>query len=291
MSNSQRPTNSASSFASAPCRLRQPWTILLAGVIAFWAATPVAPVHADDDEGTWAGTDFPDQASVHPTPGTTVSEAQVYKDSNGRYYMVSLVNHRYDTFYFSKGATVHWINNGVAGQGVQPAPPPGSPGDQFDNGIKDFLLREIPGLTPQTPGVGTSLFALELPSALQLLGNSAQLWGDLSPLTKTEGVIGLDQGSSLLSIVGSSTPDGLTPVLYQYNPETTGFSISLTNPEEISFDPGSTYLPPVQSTDYMVTGAAVPEPTSLILLLGGCAGVWARLAWRNRGKAPVVAYK
>jgi hypothetical protein len=272
MSNSQRPTSSASSLASTSRRRGPPWAVMLAGVMVSWAATSPTPVHADDDLGTWTGNDLPDGGSTSPSGGKSY---HVFKDSHGKYYL-SNPDHGINRAYLIRGTTVHWSNNGVAGQGVQPAPPPGSPADQFDKGINDFIIKEIPGLTPMAPGVGTNLFSLELTPALRSLGDSAQLWGALSPSTSTNGMIGLDQGSSLLSVLGSSTPDGLTPVLYQFNPEITGFNLTLSGTNELSFDAGNTYVPPQQGTEYLISGSAVPEPASFVLMLGGIAlvGVW-----------------
>jgi PEP-CTERM motif len=287
MGSPQRPTNSASSLAATSRRRGPPWAVLLAGVMVSWAATSPAPVHADEDLGTWTGNDLPDGVSTSPSGDKSY---HVFKDSHGKYYL-SNPAHGINRAYMIKGTTVHWSNNGVAGQGVQPAPPPGSPADQFDKGINDFIIKEIPGLTPMAPGVGTNLFSLELSPALRSLGDGAQLWGELSPSTSTNGVIGLDQGASLLSVLGSSTPDGLTPVLYQFNPEMIGFNLTLSGTNELTFDSGNTYVPPQQGADYLISGSAVPEPASFILMLGGIAvvGAWLMRGDRLRRKTSALA--
>jgi hypothetical protein len=149
-----------------------------------------------------------------------------------------------------------------------------------------FIRREIPLLVPQSPSVGTAFYSLALPSYLESLGNRAQLFGSVSPFFTANGVVGFEQGSSLLSILGSSTLDGLTPELFQYNPETIGFSFTQVDSSEFAFVSGSTFVPSSRGTFGEISGSAVPEPTSLIPMVGGIAGVatWLVLMTRARRK-------
>jgi hypothetical protein len=286
--NNSRPlTNPEFGPSAVHRRLGPSWAALLVGVMVAWAATASSPAHADDEDlGKWNGTT--DKDGTHKKPQGNV-QGEVYKTKDGKIYIRATdpKTGSHVDVYAKSGSTTNYTKGGVGRSSIQPDAPPGSPLDQFDTGIKPFIIHEIAGLTPQTPGVGTSFFPLELTAVLKSQGDSANLFG--VDTTSTRGVIGFDQESNLLSVLGSTTADGLTPVLYQYDPNTTGLSydFSLTDSGAVTFDSGTTYVPPFQGPDYVIASNSVPEPGSWIMLLG-VAGTGACLRWGSRGKAVVA---
>jgi hypothetical protein len=268
-----RPVNLATSSIPVRRRLRHRLGALLAAAIALWMVSGPRCVYADDELGSWTATY--DKNGTAKTP-KHFGQGKVFKDAKGHYYIKFTSGGR--VMSLEPGSVTSWDGNNP-GNATQTNTTPAQ--QSFDNDLQNFIHLEIAGLTPAAPAVGTSFFPLELTPSLQSQGDAAQLWGDQSPFFSTNGVIGLEQGSSLLSILGSSTADGLSPVLYQYEPNVAGLSFSFASSLQVTLDTGSTYVPTVQSTDYVVT-ATTPEPGTLLWALVGFAWTGGWLAWEAR---------
>ncbi len=283
------------------------WSAVFAGLVILLAAMAPARLCAQDNPDTYLGvvlqTDLPDPHPGVPggNHGTIVEPGKgetdkLYKGKDGRLYIevYDSQGKLVGTVTPPTGSVVSYTSTkGQVGLGAyqNPVVKPDSPPGQFDRDVDLFIRREIPLLTPQSPSVGTAFYSLALPSYLESLGNRAQLFGSVSPFFTTNGVVGFEQGSSLLSILGSSTPDGLTPELFQYNSGTIGFSLSQIDSNEFAFASRSTFVPNSRGTFGLISGSAVPEPTSFIPMLGGIAGVgvWIVLRARARRKKLLVA--
>jgi hypothetical protein len=255
-------------------------SIVLIATTAFLAASPI--LSADDTNlGTWTGTTDKNGTKKDPADFGKDALWEVFENDKGEVYIrrpKTGPNDPVRSITPEPGSTTNYVKGNVAGASTQPAPAPGSPRDGFDMGIKGFIIDEISRLTPQTPGVGTSFYQLALTPSLEALGNNADLWGSLSPITSTDGVVGFDQVTGHLSVLGSSTADGLTPIRYDYDPTVTGlaFEFGGTQLLQVNFIAGDVYTPTTFSTDYVVTGRMVPEPSTLFLTLSGtaAAGIW-----------------
>jgi hypothetical protein len=295
------------SLAFRPSAMRRwavsSWGAVFAGLVIFLTAMapsrlyaqpgpPPPPPAADQDLGQWIETDAPTdhgtfsggQDAKRPKPGTT---GEVYKRPDGELYIKTHINGDPPGFFGTitippRSLVIFKSATDPMDEAVQPATKPDSVPGQFDRDVDSLIRREIHLLTPQSPSVGTAFYSLALPSYLEALGNRAELWGSTSPFVSTNGVVGFEQGSSLLSILGSSTANGLTPELFQYNPETTGLSLSVIGSHEFVFASGSTYVPSFRGTYNEISGSSIPEPTSLIPMLGGMAGVGAWVVLRAR---------
>jgi len=142
--------------------------------------------------------------------------------------------------------------------------------DNFHRDVNSFVNKEITLLAANSPTSGASFFPLNLPTALATEGDSSGMWED--SFTKTFGVVGFERVSNDLSLLGSSTPDGGTPVVYSFDASTENWVIDAYGGSEFTFaDSGITH----PGGDFAVGWAfgTTPEPSALFLFGSGVLGL------------------
>jgi hypothetical protein len=149
---------------------------------------------------------------------------------------------------------------------------------QIKQEIEDFLKTLdslldslIDALTAISPTPETEIYALGLSDTIVSAGNEAKIFGDSDALIN--GMFGFSQESGISSIIGSSTADGFTPVLFEYTPSINEFDFVLNDsPNDpvltLIFGVGETYSPIEVGNEFIITGR-VPEPDSILLMLIG----------------------
>jgi len=143
--------------------------------------------------------------------------------------------------------------------------------DNFHNDVDSFVGREIALVPEDSPSSGASFFPLNLPTALAAEGDSSGVWQDT--FTKTFGVVGFERVSDQMSLLGSSTADGNTPVVYTFDDTTQSWVLNVVGDgSELTFADGGVTHPGMDFTSGWVFGAT-PEPSNLILLGSGILGV------------------
>jgi len=143
--------------------------------------------------------------------------------------------------------------------------------DNFHNDVDSFVGRQIASLPTNSPSSGASFFPLNLPTALDAEGDSSGVWQDT--FTKTFGVVGFERVSDQMSLLGSSTADGNTPVVYTFDDATQSWVLNVVGAgSEFTFADGGVTHPGMDFTTGWVFGAT-PEPSTLILLGSGILGV------------------
>jgi hypothetical protein len=92
----------------------------------------------------------------------------------------------------------------------------------------------------------------------------------LDPSIYSLGVVLFQQDAAMASILGSSTPDGLTPIDYTFDPSLANFSAQLQSDSSFMLDSGPP-VPFVQGASEIVTGTQAPEPGTWTMLVAGAA--------------------
>jgi hypothetical protein len=142
--------------------------------------------------------------------------------------------------------------------------------DNFHSDVNSFVNKEIALLAANSPTSGASFFPLNLPTALATEGDSSGTWED--SFTKTFGVVGFERVSNGLSLLGSSSPDGGTPVVYSLDASTENWVLDVYGGSEFTFaDSGITH-PGSDFTVGWVFGTT-PEPSTLLLVGSGVPGL------------------
>jgi hypothetical protein len=251
----------------------------LARLILVAAATACAALAADTDLGAVSQIVNPNgtQKPVKDSDGTV---PHLYKTSDGKLYL----NYHKDwtdppgtnAISIPPGAKVT-LKDGTTV--TAQASLPGAQ-DIFVADLDQWIKDEIAGLVAQTPALGDTFYPLTLSTNLQTLGDAAGLFGDSSDVTG--GVIGFDQQANLLSILGSATVDGLTPIVFNLDPSVTPLTVAFS--PNVQFVSGSVFNP-TPITTFEVTGQEVPEPaTNLLIVAGGLLmAAWIR---RTRTRGP-----
>jgi hypothetical protein len=152
--------------------------------------------------------------------------------------------------------------------------------DNFNNDVGLFVKQAIASLPGSSPASGDSFYPLNLSTALAMEGNNSGLWED--NFISTSGVVGFEMASNELSLLGSSTADGSTPIVYSFDASTESWSLNVNGgTTQFTFADGTGLQAGPDFTSGWVFGTAAPEPSSLLLLGSGILGLTSVLRKRR----------
>ncbi len=230
-------------------------------VAAVLVTAMVQPCSADTLLGRWVKTTHPDGSMGKAKEG---SEIELYRAEDGHYYLKEPLTKTYH-----QAGTMYRYEDEDGNVIKVTQPDLGGNAAGFAFGVNELIDTTLAGLMPLTPDVGLLIYPLDLTGDLQALGDIAGLWGDTPPFpTLTDAVFGVQQGDTILSLLGSSTPDGLNAIRYDYDPSVIGLTLEFGTLLEAEFVLGDTYVPLGPGTSFGVTG--IPSPATLgLLALGG----------------------
>ena len=133
--------------------------------------------------------------------------------------------------------------------------------------IDNFIDNLVDSLASITPNTGDTIYALDLP--LELDQNINESIDDVL----SQGAFGFDATptmSDFLTVIGSETPDGLTPIAFAFDPATAGLDLIFDINNSLSFMSGEGFTYEGTSPSSFLTlesTSSVPEPTSILSLL------------------------
>jgi len=143
--------------------------------------------------------------------------------------------------------------------------------DNFHNDVNSFVVKAIASLPTNSPANGDSFFPLSLPTALTMEGDKSGMWEN--SFTKTYGVVGFEMVSNDLSMLGSLTPDGSTPIVYSFDAGTENWILNVNGGTDFTFAEGSGPHPGEDYTRGWIFGTSTPEPNTLFYLGSGVLGL------------------